>query len=226
MSFSDFVAGSEAAKSASGTFQHSRQTLPMFKEPTEAQTAEVATKVKEIATEIAQKFDGEYQGLAQRMLTDQTQLFQFYQMGMSPPLALFQSVVYQLVHLSNVCKSYQADADALAKVGSTGFQSYLKMFVDDANAGLAQAQASPTAFMTGPPLDPATFFASMGINPLASGNIGAAMPAPAMPQSKPVPGPAAQTPNDWGGFAELNKKRVEASSRMVAAWDKYIRDEN
>ncbi|MBK9433368.1 MAG: hypothetical protein IPN50_13585 [Sphingomonadales bacterium] len=226
MSFTEFVTDSAETASPPGTFRHSLQTLPAFKAPTEAQTAERAAKAKAIATEIGQKFDGEYQPLAQQMLAGQTQLFQFYQIGMPPPLALFQSVVYQLVHLSNLCKSFQADADALAVAGAADFKSYLKLFVDDAATALAQAQASPTAFMTGPPLDPATFYASMGINTLGGG-MGAASPSP-IPPTKPgnAPPSAAQAPSDWGIFADLNKKRLEASTRMAAAWDKYIRDEN
>ena len=130
------------------------------------------------------------------------------------------------MHLSNLCKSFQADADALAVAGAADFKSYLKLFVDDAATALAQAQASPTAFMTGPPLDPATFYASMGINTLGGG-MGAASPSP-IPPTKPgnAPPSAAQAPSDWGIFADLNKKRLEASTRMAAAWDKYIRDEN
>jgi hypothetical protein len=118
MAFTEFVNDSAETASPPGTFRHSLQTLPTFTAPTETQTAERAAKAEAIATEIGQKFDGEYQPLAQQMLAGQAQLFQFYQIGMPPPLALFQSGVYQLVHLSNLCKSYQADADALAAAGA------------------------------------------------------------------------------------------------------------
>jgi hypothetical protein len=163
MSFTDFVAATAATQVAPGAFQHSQQTMPTYKEPSEAQTAEVAAKAKGISAEIAQKFDAEYQGLTQKMLGDQTQFNQYFVTGMIPPLALFQAVAYQMVHLSNTCKSYQADADALAKAGSAEFQSYLKMFVDDAATALASIQNTPTGHMTGPPLDPATFYASMNV---------------------------------------------------------------
>jgi hypothetical protein len=80
--------------------------------------------------------------------------------------------------------------------------------------------------MTGPPLDPATFYASMGIHPVAAG-MAAASPSPIPPTKSGNGSPsAAQAPSDWGIFADLNKKSQEASARMVAAWDKYIRDEN
>jgi hypothetical protein len=216
MSFSDFTASNAEQKRSPGAFQHSQQTLPQFKEPTEAQAAEVAAKAKSIATEIAQKFDGEYQGLTQQMLGAQTQLGQFYQMGMPPPLALFQSVVYQLVHLSNTCKAYQTDADALAAVGAADFQSYLKLFVDDAATALAQAQATPTAFMTGPSLDPATFFASTSAAPPTASPFKASGPLP-------LSGRVTMSAEDASIFGDANKAIQGVTSRISSMWDDYTK---
>jgi hypothetical protein len=216
MSFTEFIAGNAATKVATGSFLHSEQTLPSYKEPTEVQTAELAAKAKEIATEIAHKFDGEYQGLTQQVLGAQTQLGQFYQIGMPPPLALFQSLVYQLVHLSNVCKSYQADADALAKAGAGEFQSYLKLFVDDAATALTQAQATPTAFMTGPPLDPATFFASQGFASPAASPFKTSGPLP-------LSGRVTMSAQDAGIFGDANKAIQGVTSRTSSMWDDYIK---
>jgi hypothetical protein len=231
MSFNDFVAGNTpgqpGAAAPAGTFQHSQQTLPAFDKPTDAQNAENATKVKAIAGEIAQKFDAEYQGLSQQLMGGQIQLNQIFQMGMAPPLALFQAVAYQLVHLSNVCKSYQADADALAKAGAGEFKNYLKMFVDDAAAALAQVQNTPTAFMYGPPLDPTTFFAGMNHGPTAP---------PIPPQSWPGMGspfkaggppppvnPGPMPSADLSIFNTANKAIQDAASRISSKWDEYIR---
>lgn len=214
MSFSDFTASNATQKSTPEAFQHSQQPLPSYKEATEDQTAEVAAKAKSIATEIAQKFDGEYQGLTQQMLSAQTQLGQFYQMGMPPPLALFQSLVYQLVHLSNLCKSYQADADALAKAGAGEFQSYLKLFVDDAATALTQAQTTPTAFMTGPPLDPATFFASQGFASPAASPFRTSGPLP-------LSGRVTMSVEDMGIFSDANKAIQGVTSRISSMWDEY-----
>jgi hypothetical protein len=227
MSFTEFVANNGEAKSPPGAFQHSQQSLPTFKEPTEAQTAEVAAKAKEIATEIAQKFDGEYQGLTQRMIGDQTQLNQIYAAGMAPPLALFQAVAYQMIHLSNVCKSYQADADALAKAGSTEFQAYLKMFVDDAAAALVSIQNTPTAFMYGPPLDPSTFYAGMNHSPSA-----APMPPqtwPGMgspfgnPGTQPMGNPGPMSSADLGIFNDANNRIRDVTSRISSMWNDFAK---
>jgi hypothetical protein len=216
MSFTEFTATQSAKSNASGAFRHSQQTLSTYKEPTEAETADVAAKAKAIATEVAQKFDAEYQGLTQKMLGAQTQLGQFYQMGMPPPLALFQSVVYQLVHLSNTCKAYQSDADALAAVGAADFQSYLKLFVDDAATALAQAQATPTAFMTGPSFDPATFFASTGAAPPTASPFKTSGPLP-------LSGRVTMSAEDAGIFGDANKAIQGVTSRISSAWGDYFK---
>jgi hypothetical protein len=229
MSFNDFVTGNNTAQLPAGAFQHSQQTLQVFKKPTEAQTAENAGKVKTIATEIAQKFDAEYQGLTQQLMGGQMQLNQIFQMGMAPPLALFQAVAYQLVHLSNVCKSYQADADSLAKAGAGEFKNYLKLFVDDAAAALFQVQNTPTAFMYGPPLDPATFFAGMNhgstappIPPQSWPTIGSPFRAGGAPPPPPF-NPGTIPSGDLSIFNAANKAIQDAASRISSKWDEYIR---
>lgn len=159
MSFEDFMDGTVDARVSQGSFDHSAKSLPpLAPDANDTAKAQRVTDLKAVQSEIAAKFDAVYLPCSAQMSDLFAQAQSCRASGQMPPLRLFQAQGYMIGHLVTLCQAYQADADVLARLGSPGFQSYLKRFADDAAQAQAAIKNTSAAGMPGPGLEPEAFY--------------------------------------------------------------------
>lgn len=161
MSFKDFLANSVEGLSEAGRFQHSQRIFQRFDTPTPEQAADSAALLMDIQNEIVAKFESEYNPCIERMNALMAEVKGYRSAGAIQPLSVFQAQCYLMGHMVTLCQSYQTDADVLAKLGTPGFQAYLKKLLDDAIPALAELKKTPVAGMLGPSLSADAFLAEL-----------------------------------------------------------------
>ena len=210
MSFEEYLRQGEIAREAAKSFRYSERKLPEYPEPDEAQKAEILAAAREIARDIAAKFDAarteqepviaDYFAQAQAYMTAPVP---FGTLPTPPPIALYQSLALALGHWAETCKSFVNDADLLAAAGAGEFKAYLAPLLDDAAKALAKVQATPTGLFSA---SSANHGAGPGPDPNFAYNPFTPPPIPGLePYMPPMGSPfgGAMMPPPMGGFPPM-----------------------
>lgn len=219
MSFEDFKSNSVDALAARGMFQHSQQVLPLPSgDTTDSQKAGHKAQLAAVQSEIAAKFDNDYTPCTTQMAELIARSNSYRTSGVMLPLRLFQAECYMMGHLASICQAYQTDADLLARLGATDFQTYLKKLSDDATQALVAMKNSSAAGMPGPGLEPEVFFAALhaGRSVLSDGEA-----APPSSGDAPDQGPM----SGWHGLAAESVANPTGGSLPFAPSPPFARND-